>query len=70
LWAVEQTDGFEEALILAVNLGEDADTVGAVNGQLAGALYGLDGIPARWLKPVAGRSRILAVADPLLRANV
>ncbi len=48
-----RTDSFEEAVVLAVNLGDDADTVGAVTGQLAGALYGLGGIPERWLQPIA-----------------
>ena len=50
LWAVESTRTFEEAVIAAVNLGHDADTVGAVAGQLAGALYGIDAIPQRWLQ--------------------
>ena len=49
LWAVEKTSSFEEALIAAVNLGHDADTVGAVAGQIAGARYGFDAIPKRWL---------------------
>jgi ADP-ribosyl-[dinitrogen reductase] hydrolase len=49
LWAVESTTTFEDALIAAVNLGHDADTVGAVAGQLAGARYGIDAIPQRWL---------------------
>ncbi|WP_336490776.1 ADP-ribosylglycohydrolase family protein [Methylobacterium nigriterrae] len=57
LWAVSQTENFEAALVLAVNLGEDADTVGAVTGQLAGALYGASAIPQRWLEPLAWRDR-------------
>jgi ADP-ribosyl-[dinitrogen reductase] hydrolase len=48
LWAVFTTDSFEDALVLAVNLGDDADTVGAVCGTLAGALYGYRAIPDRW----------------------
>jgi ADP-ribosyl-[dinitrogen reductase] hydrolase len=48
LWSVHTTDSFEQALIKAVNLGHDADTVGAVTGQIAGALYGVQSIPARW----------------------
>ena len=48
LWSVETTSTFEDAVIKAVNLGHDADTVGAVTGQLAGALYGIDAIPPRW----------------------
>jgi len=66
LWAVSTTASFEDALILAVNLGEDADTVGAVTGQLAGAFYGASAIPDRWLHPLAWRSEISEVADQLL----
>ena len=44
------TAGFEECLIRVVNRGGDADTTGALAGQLAGALYGVQAIPARWLK--------------------
>lgn len=69
LWAIEGTSSFEAALVLAVNLGEDSDSVGAVTGQLAGALYGLDGIPARWLEPLAWRERLAGTADRLLEAS-
>ncbi|GLS22818.1 ADP-ribosylglycohydrolase [Labrys miyagiensis] len=48
LWAVSTTTSFEEAVILAVNLGGDADTVGAVTGQLAGAIHGRSAIPPAW----------------------
>jgi len=44
------TGTFEECLVRVVNRGGDADTTGALAGQLAGALYGVQGIPARWLK--------------------
>lgn len=44
------TGSFEDCVVRAVNRGGDADTIGALVGQLAGALYGLDGIPERWLK--------------------
>jgi ADP-ribosyl-[dinitrogen reductase] hydrolase len=43
------TGNFEECLVRVVNRGGDADTAGALAGQLAGALYGVQGIPARWL---------------------
>ena len=69
LWAVTQTDNFEEALILAVNLGGDADTVGAVTGQIAGARYGLSGIPERWLEPLAWRTKLEALASDLHRVD-
>ncbi|HEV2544925.1 MAG TPA: ADP-ribosylglycohydrolase family protein [Methylobacterium sp.] len=66
VWSVGITMSFEEALILAVNLADDADTVGAVTGQLAGALYGASAIPERWLHHLAWDSRISAVSDRLL----
>ena len=69
LWSVSRTDSFEDALILAVNLGEDSDTVGAVTGQLAGALYGLSATPERWLAPLFWRSEITRSADALLAMN-
>lgn len=48
LWAVLTTQSFEDALIQAVNLGNDADTTGAVTGAIAGAMYGFSSIPSRW----------------------
>jgi ADP-ribosyl-[dinitrogen reductase] hydrolase len=65
LWCVDGTANFEEAILTAVNLGDDADTVGAVTGQIAGALYGTAGIPARWRERVAWRSRIENLAERL-----
>lgn len=50
LHCVYTTTSFEEALIKAVNMHGDADSVGAVTGQIAGALYGYDEIPIRWLQ--------------------
>ena len=54
LWAALTTQSFEEALVQAVNLGNDADTTGCVTGALAGAMYGLDAIPARWKDSLHG----------------
>lgn len=65
LWCVDKTDSFEQAVILAVNLGGDADTIGAVTGQLAGAIYGLDAIPERWLAPLAWKDDLMSVAGKL-----
>lgn len=58
VWALRTTDGFEEALRAAVDLGGDTDTVAAVTGGLAGAYYGLDAIPARWTQPLHVPSRV------------
>ncbi len=48
LWAFHLASSFEEGSLLAVNLGDDADTTGAIYGQLAGAYYGLEAIPLSW----------------------
>lgn len=48
--AVLNTESFEDALVDAVNQGGDADTIGAIAGGLAGAVYGLTGIPDRWIR--------------------
>lgn len=53
LHCILTTDSFEEAVIKAVNLGGDADTIGAITGGLAGALYGYEAIPERWTKCLA-----------------
>lgn len=52
VWALRTTAGFEEALRAAVDLGGDTDTVAAVTGGLAGAVYGFDAIPSRWTEPL------------------
>lgn len=52
LWAFNTTKSFEDGMIAAVNLGGDSDSIGAVYGQLAGACYGFDAIPDRWVKAV------------------
>lgn len=54
LWGVLNTYTFEDALVQVINLGEDADTAGAVAGALAGAAYGIDAIPPAWRKSVHG----------------
>lgn len=54
LWATLTTQSFEEALVQAVNLGSDADTTGTVTGAIAGAMYGLGAIPARWKEKLHG----------------
>lgn len=65
LWCFFNTNSFEEAVLAAVNLGDDADTTGAIVGQLAGAFYGASAIPAEWLKKLAMRMEIQALARRL-----
>jgi ADP-ribosyl-[dinitrogen reductase] hydrolase len=66
LWAFHRTTDFRSAILDAVNLGEDADTTGAVCGQIAGAFYGVEGIPTEWLEKLALREEIEAMADRLV----
>ena len=49
IWCLLTTDSYEECVLRAVNLGYDTDTVAAVAGGLAGALYGYEAIPKKWL---------------------
>lgn len=58
LWCLMTTGGYSECVLKAVNLGGDADTIGAVAGGLAGALYGYDAIPERWIGAVKRRKYI------------
>lgn len=52
LWALRTTTSFEDSLGAAIDLGGDTDTVAAVTGALAGAVYGLDAVPERWTAPL------------------
>ena len=65
LWAFYTTDNFADGLLEAVNLGDDADTTGAVYGQIAGAYYGNDNIPRKWIKKLARRDEIEGMARKL-----
>lgn len=68
LWSVGTTSSFEHALLRAVNLGDDADTVGAVTGQLAGAIYGVSAIPDGWKEKLAWGARLYDTAWRLIEA--
>ncbi len=65
LWAVWNTDNFKDAILLAANLADDADSVAATAGQIAGALYGVSGMPEEWVKKVAWSEHIQGLAQQL-----
>lgn len=74
-WCVAETETFRDAVLLAANLGDDADTTAAITGQLAGAVYGAGLIPPVWLERVAWRDDIETLArrlfaDSLVSAGV
>ena len=66
LWAFAKSTSFEHGALLAVNLGDDADTTGAVYGQIAGAFYGADAIPARWRSRLARLETLESFAARLM----
>lgn len=69
LWAMGGASTFEEAVLRAANLGDDADTTAAIAGQLAGATWGAAGIPPRWRSRVVGATRIESLACRLFAAG-
>lgn len=58
LWCVCNTDSYEECVLEAVNLGDDSDTTACVAGALAGAFYGFDYIPSKWMEQLRGKEAI------------
>ena len=58
IWCLLTTHSYEACVLKAVNLGEDTDTVAAIAGGLAGALYGYDAIPKKWLDTLYRRDFI------------
>jgi len=68
-YAVAATDSFPDAVLLAVNHGGDSDSTGAIAGNLAGTLYGVDAIPADWLAQLELRDVIDRMATDLHRCS-
>lgn len=62
-WCFDRSDSFEEAILKAANLGDDADTTVAVCGQIAGSCYGEEGIQPKWLERLVMADKIRDMAD-------
>jgi ADP-ribosyl-[dinitrogen reductase] hydrolase len=69
LWCFHNTTNFKEAVLLAANLSDDADTVAAICGQIAGAYYGFEDIPKEWLRNLYMAKEIEALAVKLINKN-
>lgn len=69
LVVLHMAEGFEDALIEMVNLGGDADSTGAILGALAGARFGYDAIPARWLNALRNREGLETRAAAIARKS-
>ncbi|MCQ4873669.1 ADP-ribosylglycohydrolase family protein [Butyricimonas paravirosa] len=65
LWCIFNTTSYKDAVLKAVNLGDDANTVGAITGGLAGIIYGYDTIPPEWLEVLAKKDDIIELANKL-----
>ena len=65
LWCLLNTDSYRESVLMAVNLGEDTDTTGAVCGGLAGILYGINAIPLEWRNVLARKNDIEVLCHKL-----
>ena len=70
LWSFATTDSYQDAILTATNLGDDADTTAAICGQIAGAYYGVSAIPSSWLAKVALRTEIEELADRIMPAPI
>ena len=69
LWGFRKAESFRDGCLLAVNLGDDADTTGAVYGQIAGAYYGEEAIPETWKEKLAHRRLIQHLAERLFHLS-
>lgn len=63
LWCLVRAESYAETELMAVNLGDDTDTVAAIAGGLAGLYYGYEGIPEEWLKVIAGRAWVEGMCE-------
>ena len=67
IWCLLTTDNYRDAVLKAVNLGEDTDTTAAVTGGLAGLIYGKEAIPADWLTSLARKDDIEDLGERLMK---
>jgi ADP-ribosylglycohydrolase len=58
IWCFLNTDDYASAVLKAVNLGRDTDTIAALTGALAGVYYGMESIPGEWLSRIARKTEI------------
>ena len=70
LWCFLTTGTYRDAVLRAVNLGEDTDTTGAVTGALAPMAYGLEAIPAEWIAQLQGRQQIETTSLSIKKINI
>jgi len=67
IWCFLNTDNYKDAVLTAVNLGEDTDTIGCITGGLAGIYYGYDNIPENWINNIYKKKIINDLIDEYLK---
>lgn len=67
LWCIFHTTTYKDAVLTAVNLGDDTDTVGAITGGIAGIIYGLNAIPEEWISKLVNKMIVLNAASDLYK---
>ena len=68
LWCTLNSNSFEQAVINAVNLGEDTDTIGAITGSLNGIIYGMESIPKRWLDKIQNKNYLDILTEDFIQS--
>lgn len=63
VWCLYNTNSYKEAVLQAVNLGGDTDTIGAITGSIAGLYYGYEGIPKEWIKDIQNKELIKGICE-------
>lgn len=58
IWSLINTDNYKDAILTAVNLGEDTDSIAAITGALAGIIYGYEEIPKEWIDKLANKEEL------------
>ena len=70
LWSFLTTDNFQDAVLTAINLGDDTDTIGALTGSLAGIQYGLKSIPEKWATTLKRGRYLVKLCDQFAETEI
>lgn len=66
LWCTMTNDNYEDAVITAINLGDDTDTIGAITGAINAIIYGIESIPERWLEKLKKKDYIKSLSEEFI----